>query len=108
MFSYGFINTINNPTRITDSSATLIDNIFINFIDCSFFPVILYADMSDHLPICMIVDLNVKVINNNFHIFKRGDNQGNISVFVNELNAQVWEFNCNLDQIDPNSIFLIS
>ena len=30
MFSYGFINTINNPTRIIDFSATLIDEICIN------------------------------------------------------------------------------
>ena len=105
MFLYGFINTINNPTRITDSSATLTDNIFINCIDCSFFPFILYADMSDHLPICIIVELNVKVINNNLHISKREDNQANILAFVNELNAQVWEFNSNLDQIDPSTAF---
>ena len=29
MFSYGVINTINKPASITDSSATLTDNIFL-------------------------------------------------------------------------------
>ena len=95
-------NLFNN---LFDSSATLIDNIFINFIDHSFFAFILYSDMSDHLPICIIVDLNVREVNNNFNIFNREDNQANILAFVNELNAQVWEIDSNLDHIDPSAAF---
>ena len=53
----------------------------------------------------MIVDLNVKLINNIFHISKREDNQANILAFVNELNAQAWEYNSNLDHIYPNAAF---
>ena len=44
--------------------------------------------MFDHLP-CEIVDLNVKVVNNNCHLSRREDNQANILAFVNELNGQV-------------------
>ena len=36
MMSYSFIPTINNPTRLTDVSATLIDNIFSNFINYNY------------------------------------------------------------------------
>ena len=33
MFSYSFFPLINKPTRLTETSATLIDNIFCNSID---------------------------------------------------------------------------
>ena len=36
-------------------------------------------------------------------IYLKEDNQANILAFVNELNAQIWEFNSNLDHIDPNA-----
>ena len=49
--------TINKPTRITDSSATLIDNIFISGrLQEDYGSGIIISDMSDHLPI--LVRLN--------------------------------------------------
>ena len=41
---------INKPTRITASTATIIDNIFINDIDINCINGILINDVSDHLP----------------------------------------------------------
>ena len=42
---------ITRPTRITQNSATLIDNIYIsNNLQCSFDSLILIEDISDHLP----------------------------------------------------------
>ena len=52
MFSHSFFPLINRPTRITTSSATLIDNIFCNSISSDFFNAILYSEISDHFPIC--------------------------------------------------------
>ena len=41
---------ISKPTRITDNSATLIDNFFINE-PCNFESGIIISDISDHFPI---------------------------------------------------------
>jgi len=47
----GFIPTINKPTRITHSSATLIDNIYVKHNRYKLTSGILMYDISDHLPI---------------------------------------------------------
>ena len=52
MFSHSFFPLINRPTRVTGSSATLIDNIFCNSINSNFYNAIIYSDISDHFPVC--------------------------------------------------------
>ena len=57
MYSNGFIPLITRPTRITNSSATLIDNIFTNQLSSQFgesFQGILLTDISDHYPVFYI------------------------------------------------------
>ena len=55
MHSYSFLSLINRPTRITATSATLIDNIFVNYSDLqNSFQCILVTDISDHLPVVFI------------------------------------------------------
>ena len=52
IFSYGYYPLINRPTRITQSCATLIDNIFTNvknYHDIT--SGIIISDVSYHLPI---------------------------------------------------------
>ena len=51
MFSLGLYPLIDKPTRITDHSATLIDNIFTNELDSKINSGLLISDISDHLPI---------------------------------------------------------
>ena len=54
MFSNGFIPLITRPTRVTQSTATLIDNIFTNQLaelHNNFLQGILLTDISDHYPI---------------------------------------------------------
>ena len=41
---------ITKPTRITDTSATLIDNILISKLQQAYYSGIIISDMSDHLP----------------------------------------------------------
>ena len=50
MYSLSLLPIIGKPTRITDNSATLIDNFFING-PCNFESGILISDISDHYPI---------------------------------------------------------
>ena len=56
MMSYSLFPSIRSPTRITDQSATLIDNIFINFTNGDFDSAVIYNDISDHLPIGLLLN----------------------------------------------------
>ena len=48
IYSYGFYNLINRPTRVTSHSATLIDNILTNSTNTSGTSGIIMSDLSDH------------------------------------------------------------
>ena len=56
MYSHAMFPTITKPTRVSSSSATLIDNIFCNTIweTPSALSGILYTDISDHFPVFYI------------------------------------------------------
>ena len=54
IYSYSFLPLINKPTRITNTSATLIDNLFTNVLPSPKCGIIL-TDISDHLPIFKIL-----------------------------------------------------
>ena len=55
MTSSSLYPLISKPTCITSSTATLIDNIFTNNLEFKTNSGILYADLSDHLPIFQII-----------------------------------------------------
>ena len=56
LLSHSFLPTIHNPTRITDSTATLIDNIFINETQFVCDSAIICNDISDHFPIAVHIE----------------------------------------------------
>ena len=58
MFAHSFLPSINLPTRITEHSSTLIDNIFINCSNQSVQSGVIYYDVSDHLPIIASLNLH--------------------------------------------------
>ena len=60
--NYGLMPTINRPTRITRTSATLIDNIFVseNFLG-KYYSSIIIDDLSDHLPCVTILENEVQI-----------------------------------------------
>ena len=60
MFSNSLIPRITKPTRITATTATLIDTICNNDIlgEYNQLQGILYSDISDHLPIFILTTLN--------------------------------------------------
>ena len=70
MYSLGLYPLIDKPTRITDFSATLIDNIFTNELHHNITSGILFNDISDHLPIFAHCEFNVtrRIVNG----FQRG------------------------------------
>jgi hypothetical protein len=51
LFSYGFLQTITRPTRISQNSATVIDHIISNVTSSCHETVIITSRISDHFPI---------------------------------------------------------
>ena len=49
LFSHGFLPDISKPTRVTNTSATLIDHIYTNDITSAFHSGISIIDVADHL-----------------------------------------------------------
>ena len=92
--SYAFSPHIGNPTRISNTSQTLIDNIFSNAIDNNNFTNgVLYYDISDHLPIFTIRSL--KTFNKNSersnYKKKRKESERNITSLNVDLTQEGWD-----------------
>ena len=93
MYDKSFYNIISRPTRITNATATLIDNIYTNSMsfDKDKFSGVLTSDISDHfMTFCMsqISDTNNND-DNNFHLIRRYS-EINKNTFVHNLNAIDW------------------
>ena len=59
MAALGFLPCISLPTRLTSHSKTLIDNFFCNEISLVNDPIVIMADLSDHLPIAMHLQMRI-------------------------------------------------
>jgi len=102
-FSHSFFPIINRPTRITPTTATLIDNIFTNAITShSYTPSILYSDISDHLPIFVTINsLTIKPTPSSVS-HKRFFSSNNKSKFLEQLAAIDWNQYVNVT--DNNNV----
>ena len=92
MTSNSLYPLISKPTRITDSSATLIDNIFTNNLEYNMVSGIFYADLSDHLPVFQITNLKLATYpppqKKQTHLI----NCSTINTFRSKLEAIDWSF----------------
>ena len=85
------VPSITRPTRITSSSTTLIDNIFVNsdFVR-SLKSQILINDISDHLPICTVIE-NVNIgVKEKRKIVTRKLTNGKLKLIQKELQDINW------------------
>ena len=91
MFSHSLLPTITKPTRITRSSATLIDNIFCNSLLSTenVYCGILCTDISDHLPIFHI-DYSCEQVKEKENIMRRSFNEKNTNSFFSALSNHNW------------------
>ena len=91
MYSYSLVPLINRPTRITNNSATLIDNIFSNNLHDlhKSTQAILVTDISDHLPIIHI-NWNFKDCNEDLSIIRRSNTKKNREEFKQAMNNINW------------------
>ena len=82
---------INKPTRVTDHSASLIDNIYSNRPPHSCSTGILKISISDHYGI-FCIDNDCKMSNNETQVSKRSFCNKNIARFKNCLLNESWDF----------------
>jgi hypothetical protein len=92
ILAYGFYPLINKPTRITTYSTTLIDNILTNIHDTELKPIIWTVDISDHLPVSVILLADSKSNKSNIKrtITKRDFSTKNLNKFKDDLRNYDW------------------
>ena len=91
IFSHHFFPTINRPTRISATSATLIDNIITNVYQSQLVPSILYADVSDHLPIVIQTNFKLPKIQTDKYQYRRFFSENNKLKFTESLQYVNWD-----------------
>lgn len=104
MNSFGLFSLITKPTRISQNTATLIDNIFTNCIHNDFDAGVLCSDISDHLPIFCVNKGNfVDDRSNDQATFKRLITDERILTFQQKLLLIDWQAMYLLD--NPNESY---
>ena len=96
--SHCMLPTVTRPTRITESSATLLDNFFANFFLYFIFIIIisyyksyiLYENMSDHFPILLQVNLFKNCDYSQVQTKSSVYSSMNKTRFINELDRVDW------------------
>ena len=103
---YNMIPTITRPTRITHTSATLIDNLFISQkLQENYKSSILISSISDHLPCCVVLpDATEHKISLQKMSFLRFNAKAKTNI-CNSIKAVNWEI--ELKQDDVNKAFSI-
>ena len=94
---------ISRPTRITRSSATLLDNIITNQMERPMHRGIIYSDVSDHLPIFQISNLNPtsdRLLHAKSNNTCRVITKEKINAFQEELSKYNWSNVLNQDDPD--------
>ncbi|XP_065663015.1 putative histone-lysine N-methyltransferase 1 [Hydra vulgaris] len=100
------IPTINKPTRVTNNSSRLLDNIVTNnFHNNRLNTGIIKTDLSDHFPTFLVTN---NIINNNIPskttIFRRQINENSVKQFQNLLRNNV-DWNLVLQSNDANNSY---
>ena len=99
----GLVPTITKPTRITKSSATLIDNIIVSENLCgNFCSNILINDMSDHMPTICVVESLKTARKDNITITSRDTRPKNIAALKNHLQSYDWPTLLSSPSLDGN------
>src|SRR2546426_6134824 len=107
LLSYGFLPSTTRPTRVTDYTSTLIDNIFFNCSELSYSSYIIYDDISDHFPTYLEIDIKSCTRDPEVILAKRSYKTCNYDVFYNSLKLVDWNdifVNCS-DNADPDLMY---
>jgi cytidylate kinase len=95
LFKYNVLSVINKPTRVSKTSATAIDNFFINnYLETTFETGIFQTDISDHFPIFLKVNYLKTVLDSQSNVInlkKRKLNLSNINELTCKLKQETWK-----------------
>ena len=92
LYTNAFYPTISKPTRGTDQSDTLLDNIITNITGYCIKSGVLYNDISDHFPVFNLIQINSKITKKKYaYIFKRMNTANNIEKLNSELKNANWD-----------------
>ena len=104
--SYNFLPYITLPTRITDRSQTLIDNIFSNATSTKIISGNLTSTVSDHLPQFFVYpDFNKTFVPRKHNIYRRSLNFYDKISFYSDFQNIDWDDIINTNNEDTNSSF---
>ena len=93
----GFIPTITKPTRITHTTSTLIDNIYIRSNNHhNLTSGIINTHISDHLPIFMMIGEQIKYLSKSTTIKYRTIKENVVTEMIQQLNTINWNDMDNL------------
>ena len=98
LMSVSLLPLISKPTRVTDRSATLIDNIFCNILPIPESGIVL-SDISDHYPIFTQVPIKLSPRQNNYQR-RRKITANNLINLQNSLKDIDWFFVYNNTDLD--------
>lgn len=87
----GFYSLITKPSRISRSSASLIDNIFTNILDRNMISGIVINDISDHMPVYTLCGLRGQKTDCNKLTYERMINPKSVKALLDELTNQSWQ-----------------
>lgn len=110
-----FVNTLGSyysyphilkPTRITEHSVTLIDNIFFNSLEHQALSGNILSDITDHLPNFLIIN-KLTAIPNNLKIHKRDFSKLDKEALLSDFQSINWTevLPCNDTLVNVNDIF---
>ena len=100
--SSGFIPMITLPSRITERSASLIDNIFTNKKQTFYESGLIFSSLSDHLPV-FYTNLSNNLSKSKSKVFYRDMSQRNIDSFKDKLSLVNWSSITN--EVNPQNAF---
>ena len=89
-FGNGFLELISIPTRISNTSATLIDHLYTNTMSNCYDTSVIISDISDHFPICHIISDKQKEIRPKY-VQVQNFNENDILAFKNDLSNVDWD-----------------
>ena len=81
---------INQPTRFTTATATLIDNNFTNGMSGISRCGIIINDATDHLPIFLLSSKYTSKKENDNYLYLRKQNELSMEKFIHKLNQENW------------------
>lgn len=96
-FGNGFLELVSIPTRISNTSATLIDHLYTNTMSNCYDTSVIISDISDHFPICHIISDKQKDIRPKY-VEVQNFNENNIFAFKEALSNVNWDSVLNHDE----------